>query len=372
MKRENNNRLTKFIGIIMCICAFCLCVLGNITTSYARNSIDTSKKGMLKLTYAYTDANNTEYLQGVTMHAYKIADVDATGTYTLLSGYSEIFSQNNIDINSISTSEEWDMMIPGTLAYIYGNMGDVISYTATSTADGIAKITDMDLGVYLIVTDSLKTDDSIYTFSSFFAAIPQIDSETDTYIYSDDDGAYTGYLLVGSPKCHKDAINEDTTYDIYKYWSDDGDDRPSSIDVSIYLDGSLYTKVTLSSSNNWHYSWTYEKGHSFAIVEDVPSGYYVTYSVSGTTYTMTNTKPDTPDTPGTPDTPDTPTTNNPTSEVLGAVRSVITGDDTPSVLGKKRLPQTGQLWWPVFAFAILGIAFIYIGLKNEKKQKDNI
>ena len=50
-------------------------------------------------------------------------------------------------------------------------------------------------------------------------------------------------------------------------------------------------------------------------------------------------------------------------QVLGAVRAL------PQVLGARRLPQTGQLWWPLPIIVIAGIFFIVKGIKKNAKMK---
>jgi hypothetical protein len=83
--------------------------------------------------------------------------------------------------------------------------------------------------------------------------------------------------------------------------------------------------------------------------------------------------PPTPPRP-TPDPPDDPTPGRPTPPpapptppaVLGAVRNPG-GGTQPQVLGANRLPQTGQLWWPVPVLLISGAALmIYGGIRRRK------
>lgn len=63
--------------------------------------------------------------------------------------------------------------------------------------------------------------------------------------------------------------------------------------------------------------------------------------------------PNTPDNPSEPDQPDNP--NNPNSP------------DTPTS-DKKKLPQTGQLWWPVWLLSGTGIILIVAGLFVHMKR----
>ena len=71
--------------------------------------------------------------------------------------------------------------------------------------------------------------------------------------------------------------------------------------------------------------------------------------------------PDEPETPKTPNEPDVPVIPD-LPEVLGAIREL------PAVLGARRLPQTGQLWWPLPLLVIVGIVFIVKGIRKNNKN----
>ena len=56
--------------------------------------------------------------------------------------------------------------------------------------------------------------------------------------------------------------------------------------------------------------------------------------------------------------------------MLGAIRKLI-GKALPQVLGARRLPQTGQLWWPVPILLTAGILLFVSGLRdNLRKRRD--
>lgn len=358
-------RISGIIMTILIMSSIFVC-LGN--TSQARNRIDTSKKGTLRLSYrcdiTEDDVNNPTPVSGVRVHLYRVASVNEAGFYTWTEPYSDIAEVSATNINKISSADEWNALLVPVKTYIYTN-GIKENASGTSDSDGLSVISGLELGVYLVLGDTLedKANNCTYTFAPFFTAIPTIDPETDTWVYDNGDE----YVVDVSAKCEYYLNPKEVEYNLYKNWVDNGMDRPGSIEVKIYLDGDLYQTVTLSTSNNWHYFWTYKEGHSFTISEAVPAGYTVSYSQSGNVFTMTNTGDDTP--PTTPPDPENPKTpDNPVEEVLGAVRLAITEDDTPDVLGATRLPQTGQIWWPVFALALIGIGFFTVGFITDKKD----
>ena len=106
-------------------------------------------------------------------------------------------------------------------------------------------------------------------------------------------------------------------------------------------DGKSYETVTLNQENSWNYTWEdLEAGHEWKVVEQtVPSGYTMTSTQEGKRFIITNTYKK----PGT---------------------TVPTG-------GGSKLPQTGQLWWPVPILVILGILAILVGYvwrRNPNQQ----
>ena len=363
--------IKRIIRLIMTMLIITAIFVDRGSVSQARNRIDTSKTGTIVLSYqcdiTEDGINNPTPVVGVNVYLYRVASVNEGGSFTWLSPYTDISEVKNVDINSISSQDEWNSLINPVMTYVYS---EKISADATgiSGSDGKATISNLELGIYLVVGETLvdKTNNCTYKFSPFFATIPTLDPETDNWVY--DNG--NEYIVNVEAKCEYYPNPKEITYNIYKNWVDYDSERPSSIDVSIYLDGELYETVTLSASNNWHYSWTYEEGHSWTVSEAVPSGYSVSYNYSGSVITLTNTGSQTPpETPTTPQTPETPTTpDNPAQQVLGAVRLAITEDDTPEVLGATRLPQTGQLWWPVFVLALIGIAFFTAGFISDRKK----
>lgn len=360
--------IKRMISLIMTMFIITVIFAARTSVLEARNRIDTSKKGTLRLSYSCDitedNINNPTPVTGVTIHLYRVASVNEGGEFAWLSPYTDISEISSVEVNSISDADTWNSLVTPVKTYIYSN-GISDDATGSSDSDGIATISNLDLGIYLVVTDTLVDDSNncTYTFTPFFTSIPTIDPETDTWVY--DNGQE--YVVDVTAKCEYYLNPVSVDYDIYKNWVDYDSERPSSIEVKIYLDGSLYNTVTLSSSNSWHYSWSYEEGHSWTISETVPSGYSVSYSQSGNVFTLTNTGTENP--PEYQQPPTTPTTpENPVQQVLGAVRLAITEDDTPEVLGATRLPQTGQIWWPVFVLALIGIGFFVAGFLSDRKK----
>ena len=363
MKKKASN-LSKFIlAVLTLILTVTICMPLSVE---ARGSVDTSKKGSLGLTYSY----QTTLLPGVHVHLYRIADISSAGEFTLISPYDDTKQFPVTDLNKISDQSEWDNLLNPVAAYIYTNKVTPDA-EAVSDADGKISFADLKLGIYLVVSDALVQPENncTYSFSSFLTSIPGLDA--------DDNWTNSVYDVVGVPKCKKTVNPQTVHYYVYKRWDDSGyaGNRPTSISVNIYVDGTLYTTQTLSAGNNWSYSWSYAEGHNFTVSENVSGSYSLSSTQDGNAFILTNTynPPDNPPTypdypPDNPYYPGTPTT--PSGEVAGVSRTPATPTgDQPAVLGAKRLPQTGQLWWPVPVLALAGMSLFGYGWYADRKKK---
>ena len=104
--------------------------------------------------------------------------------------------------------------------------------------------------------------------------------------------------------------------------------------------------VVLSEANDWEYTWDdLDADSQWRVVErDVPDGYTVTVEREGRVFIITNTKPD--------DTPEPSESPEPS-----------TSPDEP-----EKLPQTGQLWWPVPLLFCAGLIFVAAGLIIRRRR----
>jgi hypothetical protein len=127
---------------------------------------------------------------------------------------------------------------------------------------------------------------------------------------------------------------------------------------------------TLSASNGWKFTWTGLNEGKWSVKESiVPTGYAVSYEEQTTTQGKTITVRNTKDGGGVlgESRENTPTSS---SGVKGSSRQ----GDTGAVASANRLPQTGQLWWPVWVLSALAAVFVMIGLilrlSGKKDLKD--
>jgi len=133
---------------------------------------------------------------------------------------------------------------------------------------------------------------------------------------------------------------------VKKVWSDSNDSakkRPAEVSVQLYKLAETTGEKTpqgdavkLNKDNGWAYEWKdlpeLPKGESWTVEETaVPAGYTAKVTATNLDFTVTNTY--------------TPPTTPP-------------GTTTK----KTKLPQTGQLWWPVPVLAGAGVLLILAGL----------
>ena len=363
------------------------------TSTVPYNKIDMEKDATLSV-YYYFDGNGElpEYgaMSGINVKVYKMASIDENGEFTLEAPFDQLDAEIK-DMYSIADQDVWNGIV--TKATILVNENNVQpSYTGTSESDGYARLGVVDKGLYLGINDPIVIDEIQYKYWDFLSVVPGPNNR-EANQGNGWDGSWSNaiYDVIAIPKRNAIKLEGDPEeYQVFKQWVDDGaTDRPTSININIYCDGSLSETVTLSTENNWQYKWKSEKGHTFSVEEVMNTDDYTSnITRDENTFVVVNTRkpeipeepdkpdkpkkpktPKNPDNPDSPDTPDKPSNDSPgdDSGVLGAIRRL--SEELPEVLGARRLPQTGQLWWPIPILAIVGAILIFLGFRSEKKRK---
>ena len=374
----------------------------DITSIQPETSINTGRTGSLTVVHKIiNDQNQEEVAKGVVIKSriYFIAEVDERGKYTIDPEFASYpkFAENPDFFNNGFNYDEWRDCVShpdedgvNTGGWNSGDLEEFIkersispTMSKESNLDGETLYSGLKLGIYFVVSDSVEIGEYEHSFINFVYPVPILEKPT------------TGGNLIinydpeASPKKAKIGV---VHCGIRKQWEDGGytQFRPQSVTFQIYSGDELIDTVTLDSSNNWQYNWLHKGFVDNFSVKEVPvDGYTSRVTVTqipGThdfTYTCVNGYNPPPDNPP-PDNPppdnpppdnpppDNPPPTNPPSNppgfpglpaVLGAVRAL------PQVLGARRLPQTGQLWWPLPILVIAGIFFIVKGIKKNAKMK---
>lgn len=333
-------------------------------------------------------------VEGVTFSLYKIGVMNG-GTIELTGDFAEYA----VDMDSIYAAQTLETYVKR----------DKLTPIATAAEQGKKAIFDnLANGVYLICGSTKTVGNIRYT------AVPCL---VNVSVVNDDDDKKD---IDVQCKFEQEKILTTTDISVVIIWKDSGfeQERPPRLTILLLKDGEPVDEVELSEENNWSHKWEDLDGeYEWVVVEEsVTEDYEVITEKDGRTYIITKKKdgdekpvtppadtptnppddsaPDSPDTPttppgeatpespdtptnppdeSTPDSPDTPTT--PPSEATPEQPSTSTPapEVTPSVAGPSgtvsgQLPQTGQLWWPVYTLVCVGLLFVIIGVLCKRRD----
>lgn len=394
-------KIISFISLVSMICLACVCPFLDVFKASAAEDFQTE----IEL-HAVQDGTP---LDGMQWRLYRVAELDENQKAHFVGGFEEIGDEVDIaDIVKFPVS--WLTETATTLENytIVFKKGKGIAPDDTAVVDENGQLTFNieEKGIYLITgknftVDTKKNHWMKYTATPMFVCI---------------DDAKNGQTITVSPKLKSKKINKnepDIKYTLYKKWEGDPDRQEHNEDLAIelYKDGEYETTVFLNNKNNWKYQWKASADVEYRVFEpEVDSRYQVSYlynefekenqiiitvkNVRKGSRTIENYKEDTskvmpehedssmitpPDNTNsgiidggsdvdssTPDSsyqtdsaPDKVTTPPPTG-----------GGFTGGNNGGGKLPQTGQLWWPVPVLALVGVIFIAFGVRLSSKKNN--
>ena len=194
---------------------------------------------------------------------------------------------------------------------------------------GFAVFSGLSDGTYLVMGQSHQVEDKVFEIDMSLITLPGVGI----------DGQKVDNVTV-QPKFTMHQAGQPVNYRVIVLWDDsDSPDRPGTVPVTLYRNGQVHSVITIRAEDDWQYSWDEPDPTAvWAVLEDVPEGYTVSYDRDGNTFIIQNTL--------------IPTGEQPDGPV------------DPS------LPQTGQLWWPVPLLAILGMVLLLLGWFRRKELRD--
>lgn len=314
---------------------------------------------------------NGNIVSDVTWKAYKIADYGAGGQLIIDSD----FGSSNVDFSSLTTRED-----VANAATTFANivLSDGVSIDGQANAiSGIAKITGLDQGVYLIVGSNVKIGSKVY------GPAPMI-----VEVITDSSGVNVDVAAK--------FVYNNTAYKVEKLWKGDDASTHDEVIVELYKDGVLDDTVRLNESNNWKYTWESSDETAVWSVKEktVIKNYKVSYRNEGSDYVVVNTY-NPPEEESTMTVVIETTTNKETendsedeSEIDETDEDETDEDETEEITTKKGkeddeqggggsaaddsdLPQTGLLWWPVIPLFVIGIILVFVGIKIKNNGEDS-
>lgn len=395
-------RRKDFRRVLALVMAVAVAVGLTVPVVYAASGFNSIEKGSITVNIS---KNVPETLRkDVTVKVYKVASAEVKNgyvSYTKDPLFDPKAADNTDgswmgDIPLESTEDQWPTRAKSLAGYT-----EKEGFTTRSEAkesenfwikktdtDGSIKIEGLARGLYLITIESVKSGRTTYTFTPTLRCLPSLSEGGSEWVADQ----------IVNPKSDKNTTggggggdNSTTSVTVLKVWKDEGQesDRPDSVTVELLRDGKVYASQELSKSNNWRHTWTgLSKGNSWVVNEvGAPSDKYTVLTESeGNTFTVTNTHTtdiDDPDSPldpgpgpgGDPGTGgDIPPTNIDDPDVP-LDPGQTPGDNATNIkdpaapANAAKLPQTGQLWWPVPILAAAGIAFFSIGWLRSRKDE---
>lgn len=287
--------------------------------------------GTGSITFTYQQEN-------VKFRIYKVGEIDSDGA-SVLTGE---FVNYNVDLTDKNAAQTLEALLGNDSSIVY------LEEKATDTNKQVKfENLENDNDIYLICGDSLKVGYDKYIPVPVLVTLP---TESEGDFYND---------IEVKDKCEiKDVSPKDIS--IVIIWKDQGLEnmRPPEITVQLKKDGEVVEEVVLNEENNWTHEWKDLDGeHEWTVEEkEIPPEYGVSIRKEGDTYIVEHDRAPEPETPPA----STPTETPPSGTTTVPPSSTVPG----------QLPQTGQLWWPVFALIFGGLLFMVVGLLFKRTERE--
>lgn len=334
-RKKRKNKINLLCGLLF------LAFLLPLTVS-AAGAIDTNKEVTCHLSYLSGDTP----LAGAKFHLYLVAKVDENGELTK----TEPFNAYNVDIRG-KNDEAWKALASTLEGYV---VRDQVAEADSGTTDGAGKITfptagkKLTQGLYLVIGERHEQDGYYYDASPFMVMLPAMDMEKNEWKYQVD---INGKFL--SEKVPEKGAT--TSRKVMKIWQDTGyeDKRPTEVEVQLLKDGVVYDTVTLNEANQWRHTWKeLDAAGKWTLTEKAVRRYHVQTEQQGKTFVVKNTY-----------------------YVLWDEEMRETDTDKPddsdnSNSSGNRLPQTGQLWWPVPILLMAGFFCLVVGAARKRRHHE--
>ena len=272
------------IGLLLCFCLYLMpCHAQAVSTADAVEPIFTARECTLTISYVYEG----NALSGAEVKLYKIADVSADFRYTL----AESFLSSALILNGIQSDAEWNTIRTTLESYILAN-GVAETTSAVTDQAGQASFEALRPGLYLAVPKAARNSLRC-TFDSALISLPGLRADGRWEYEVSVAAKFEVLPPAPTPPGPTPEPENEKQLKVLKLWKgDEGqENRPASVEVEIYKDGTSYQKVVLSEENNWSFRWTVkDDGAEWMVVErNVPAGYTVTVDEHGGAFILTNT-----------------------------------------------------------------------------------
>ena len=265
-------------------------------------------------------------LSDVSFRLYSVGELTSGGIVP-----TETFSSYHVDLNGENAAQ--------TLA-LYIERDNIAPLMETKTDTRHRAVFDgLQKGVYLAMGDSTETDEATYTVMPAIISLPYPDGEEAVWSVRAEVKYEKTAVPVTQVSCLKVWKTTDAMFTTYP-----------DVTAQLLRDGEVFDSVTLNDLNSWKHTWTdLDPQYRWTVTEkELDAEYTVDISCNQHVFTITNAL----DIPAEPVEPTVPTTKPPVT-----------------VAATARVPQTGQLNWPIPVLCVTGIALVLIGVLIVRKNR---
>lgn len=258
-------------------------------------------------------------IQGMALEAYRVSSVDGVGELTVLPEFETY--REALDIRGENDSA-WQQMAQ-TLERFVTEENIAPTQTITTNEKGIAAFGVLEKGLYLLRADAMTQNGKVYAIAPCFVLLP-----------GKNQGDAWEYQVEAWVKPSENP--EYTQITVIKNWLDNctpAHEHPQ-ITVKLWHDEELVDTITLPKDGKWSYTWYGLSTLGTWKVTEEPVEGYTQQSVQQEGYTFT-------------------------------ITNVCENYKKP-----EKLPQTGQLWWPVPVLICLGLVCLILGSFARRKDKE--
>lgn len=267
----------------------------------AYEAIDPVREGSLTLRYPFADT---------TFSLYRVAEVSRTVQFTPCDDFA-----NDPVTYDKADAADWRELAQTLASFVAQDQRTPIAQKTTDTSGSIT-FTSLPTGLYLLMGTATVQNGVRHIPTPTLLMLPQR-TEEDTWDYN----------ATVTPKYDEETVTEYLSRSVVKVWENTPvDARPQSVEIQLLCNGEVADTVALSAANDWKHTWTsLDASYTWQVAEKTAlSEFTVAVRQEGDTFVVTNTY-------------QIPTTTEPT------------------------IPQTGQMWWPVYVLATTGLLLFAFG-----------
>ena len=286
----------------------------------AQSAPDLTKPVSLTVHHVYNPSGENIPLAGVEFSLYLVAKMGQGGALTAEPAFSRYVTGGS--------QADWEKTLNRLISNFPAGVTPVDKAKTDKNGDAVFPSEGKTLvpGLYYVSKTKTVKNGWIYTTSPFLVSLPN---------YFDGQWVYAQQV---NAKSSREA--DITDIEVVKVWKDSchPERRPKEITVTLLCNGEIAdldnAVVTLSKDNNWKHTWyDLDATCDWTVTEERVKGY-----------------------------------NDPKMKKDGNIITVTNTCNRPDRPKGSKLPQTGQLWWPVPVLLLAGLVLVIVGLLRRKED----